>query len=150
VVEGMLERVAERVPLIPGAREAIERIAARWPLAIASSADRPVIEAVLRESGLDRFVQVVVSSGETGRGKPAPDVYLAAAAELGVPARACVAVEDSTNGMLSAKAAGMALIAIPNPSTPVDEGALAQADVVLTAITELTPAVVERAYAAAR
>jgi HAD superfamily hydrolase (TIGR01509 family) len=150
VVDGMLGRIAEGVPLLPGAREAITAIAERWPVAIASSADRPVIEAVLRETELESFVDVVVSSGETGRGKPAPDVYLAAAEQLGVAPQAAVAIEDSGNGMLSAKAAEMALIAIPNPNTAVDDSALAQADVVLSSIAELTPEAVERAHAAVR
>jgi HAD superfamily hydrolase (TIGR01509 family) len=145
VVDAMLDRIAAGVPLIDGAREAVTEIASRWPLALASSADRPVIEAVLRTSGLAPFFRAVVSSEEAGRGKPAPDVYLAAAARLGVSAAAAVAVEDSGNGMRAAKAAGMSLVAIPNPYTAVDGEALALADVVLGSISELTPAAVEDA-----
>jgi len=143
VVEGVLQRLAEAVPLIAGAHKAVTAIAARWPVGLASSADRPVIDAVLEAAGLDNVVRVSVSSDEAGAGKPAPDVYLAAAARLGVAAQAAVAIEDSANGMRSAKAAGMRLIAIPNQHAPVDDGVLRIADVVLAAITELTPATVE-------
>jgi HAD superfamily hydrolase (TIGR01509 family) len=145
VVEQMLRRLGSGVPALPGAREAVEAIAARWPLALASSADRPVIEAVLAATGLDGFFQVVVSSGEAGRGKPAPDVYLAAADRLGFEPTSMVAVEDSRNGMRSARDAGMGVVAIVNPSTPVDDAALAAADVVLHSATELTPQVIEDA-----
>jgi beta-phosphoglucomutase-like phosphatase (HAD superfamily) len=88
-----------------------------------------------------------VSSVEAGRGKPAPDVYLAAAADLRVPAAAAAAVEDSANGMLAALAAGMALIAIPNPPGAVDGEVLARAGIVLDAVADLTPAAVEAAHA---
>jgi beta-phosphoglucomutase-like phosphatase (HAD superfamily) len=84
-----------------------------------------------------------VSSQEVPRGKPAPDVYLEAARRLDVDAARCAAVEDSHNGIRSAKAAGMRVIAVPNPHFPPDEEAVAQADVVLETIADLTPAVVE-------
>jgi HAD superfamily hydrolase (TIGR01509 family) len=145
VVDPMLQHIAAGVPLLDGARAAVTGLADRWPLGLASSADRPVIEAVLEATGLAPLFQVVVASDEVGRGKPAPDVYLAAAERLGVSPDDAVAIEDSGNGMLAAKAAGMALIAIPRPHTPVDPAVLGRADVVLDAIGELTPAAVERA-----
>jgi HAD superfamily hydrolase (TIGR01509 family) len=147
VVARMLARLRDGAPLLPGASEAVKRIAGRWPLALASSADRPVIEAVLDTAGLAGFFKVVVASDEVGRGKPAPDVYLAAAERLGVDPGVVVAIEDSPNGMRSVKAAGMALIAIPNPVTDVGDDVLATADVVLQSVSELTPEVVERALA---
>jgi HAD superfamily hydrolase (TIGR01509 family) len=150
VVDGMLRRLEADVPVIAGARDAVTAIAARWPLALASSADRPVIEAALQSAGLAQLFDVIVPSEAAGRGKPAPDVYLAAAAGLGVQPDAAVAIEDSANGMRSAKAAGMGLIAIPNPHTAVDPAALALADVLLDTITELNPETVERAGAAGR
>jgi beta-phosphoglucomutase-like phosphatase (HAD superfamily) len=143
VVDGVLRRLADGVPLIAGAGDAVRAIAAHWPVGLASSADRPVIDAVLEHTGLADVIRVSVSSDEAGAGKPAPDVYLAAAAGLGVKAETAVAIEDSANGMRAAKAAGMGLIAIPNPHAPLDDGALAIADVVLDSIAELTPAVVE-------
>jgi HAD superfamily hydrolase (TIGR01509 family) len=145
VVDGMLRRIRAGVPLLPGARDAVEALAGRWPLGLASSADRPVIEAVLETTGLAPFFKVSVSSDEAGRGKPAPDVYLAAAERLGVAPATAVAIEDSGNGMRAAKAAGMGLIAIPMPHTPVDPDVLATADVVLGSIAELAPETVERA-----
>jgi HAD superfamily hydrolase (TIGR01509 family) len=143
VVRRMIARYRERLPLIPGAREAVERLAARWPLAVASSSNRELIDAALELSGLASFFRVTVSSEEVARGKPAPDVYLEAARQLGVEAERCAAVEDSHNGIRSARAAGMRVVAIPNPSFPPDEEALAEADTVLQSIDELTPEVVE-------
>jgi HAD superfamily hydrolase (TIGR01509 family) len=131
------------VPLIPGAVEAVKRLAARWPLGLASSSNREVIDFVLEASGLARSFAATVSSEEVSRGKPAPDVYLAAARRLGVEPARCAAVEDSENGISSAKAAGMRTIAIPNPRYPPAEDALAQADLVLDSVDELTAEVVE-------
>jgi HAD superfamily hydrolase (TIGR01509 family) len=132
----------EELPLIDGAPEAVDRLAVRWPLAIASSSNRPIIDLVLELSGLGRYFRVTVSSEEVPRGKPAPDVYLEAVRRLGTDPARTVAIEDSQNGILSAKAAGMRVVAIPNPRYPPDEEALARADVVLRTISELTPAVV--------
>ena len=138
IVRLMEARYREELPLIPGARGAVERLAARWPLGLASSSNRPLIDAALELAGLDGFFQATVSSEEVARGKPAPDVYLEAARRLGVPAERCVAVEDSHSGIRSAKAAGMHAIAIPNPSFPPGEEALALADLVLDSIADLT------------
>jgi HAD superfamily hydrolase (TIGR01509 family) len=137
IVERMLERYGEAPPLVPGAVAAVRRIAARWPLAIASSSNPELIEVVVRAAGLDDVFRVAVSSQEVPRGKPAPDVYLEAARRLGVDPHDCGAVEDSHNGILSAKAAGMRVVAVPNPHFPPDEEATAAADVVLGSIGEL-------------
>ena len=145
VVRRMIARYRERLPLVPGAREAVRRLAARWPLALASSSNRPIIEAALELGGLARFFRATVSSEEVTRGKPAPDVYLEAAQRLGVEPARCAAIEDSASGIRSAKAAGMRVVAIPNPSYPPDEAALAEADAVLRSIAELTPDAVSRA-----
>ena len=144
IVERMLERYGEAPPLIPGAVEAVRRCAARWPLAVASSSNPELIEVVLDAAGLHDAIPVVVSSQEVARGKPAPDVYLEAARRLEVEPHACAAVEDSHNGIRSANAAGLRVIAIPNPHFPPDAEALAHADVVLRSIAELTPEVIER------
>jgi HAD superfamily hydrolase (TIGR01509 family) len=145
VVRRMLAAYREHLPLIPGAYEAVQRLAARCPLGLASSSNRPLIEAVLVLSGLARFFAVTVSSEEVAHGKPAPDVYLEAARRLEVAPGACAAVEDSHGGIRSAKAAGMRVIAIPNPSYPPDDEALALADVVVRALDELTPELVDAA-----
>jgi HAD superfamily hydrolase (TIGR01509 family) len=143
VVRRLLARYAEALPLLPGAVDAVRRLAARWPLAVASSSNREVIEGALEAAGIAPLFQVTVSSEEVARGKPAPDVYLETARRLGVGATHCAAVEDSTNGVRSAHAAGMRVIAIPNRQFPPSADALALADVVLPSIEELTPDVVE-------
>ena len=145
VVRRMEARYRERLPLIGGAREAVERLAARWPLGLASSSNRPLIDAVLELSGLAELFQATVSSEEVAGGKPAPDVYLEAAERLGVDPARCAAVEDSHSGIRSARAAGMRVIAIPNARFPPDEAALAEADVVLASLAELRPEVVDPA-----
>ena len=138
VVRRLLERYRESLPLLPGAVEAVERLAEAWPLGVASSSNREVIDAVLDEAGLAGFFRATVSSEEVERGKPAPDVYLEAARRLGVEANTCAAVEDSRNGIHSARAAGMRVIAIPNPHYPPSDDVLAEADVVLHSLDELT------------
>jgi HAD superfamily hydrolase (TIGR01509 family) len=145
VVRRMEARYRERLPLIEGAQEAVQRLAALWPLGLASSSNRPLIDAVLELSGLAQFFQATVSSEEVAGGKPAPDVYLEAAARLGVDPVRCAAVEDSHSGIRSARAAGMRVVAIPNASFPPDEEALAEADVVLASLAELRPEVVDPA-----
>ena len=139
VVGLMLDAYAEHLPLVPGAVDAVKRVAARYPLALASSSNRPLIDAVLELAGLTACFRVTVSSEEVPRGKPAPDVYLEAARRLGVPAGRCAAVEDSHSGLRSAKAAGLRVVAFPNPSYPPGEEALAHADVVIRSLDELTP-----------
>jgi HAD superfamily hydrolase (TIGR01509 family) len=142
VVRRLEARYRKDLPLLPGAREAVERLAARWPLGLASSSNRELIDLVLDVSGLAPFFRVTVSSEEVPRGKPAPDVYLDAARRLGVAPDHCAAVEDSRNGIRSAEAAGMRVVAIPNPHFPPGEESLALADVTLGSLTELTPATV--------
>ncbi|HEX4525429.1 MAG TPA: HAD family phosphatase [Gaiellaceae bacterium] len=139
IVARMLERYGAAPPLIDGAVEAVRRAAARWPLAIASSSNPELIDVVLRTAGLSELFPVAVSSQEVARGKPSPDVYIEAARRLGVEPAHCAAVEDSHNGIRSAKAAGMRVVAVPNPHFPPDAEALAQADAVVQSVAELTP-----------
>ena len=143
VVRRMGARYRAALPLLPGARAAVERLAARWPLGLASSSNRPLIDLVLDVSCLARFFRVTVSSEEVARGKPAPDVFLEAARRLGVAPERCAVVEDSANGIRAGRAAGMRVVAIPNPHFPPGEEALAAADVVLRSLEELTPEAVE-------
>jgi HAD superfamily hydrolase (TIGR01509 family) len=143
VVRRMMARYRERLPLIDGAVEAVERLAARWPLGLASSSNRELIDLALEVSTLAQRFRVTVSSEEVARGKPAPDVYLEAARRLGVDPAACAAIEDSRSGILSARAAGMRVIAIPNRHFPPGEEALVAANVVLDSLAELTPEAVE-------
>src|SRR5262252_10710670 len=143
-VANLLEQYRRKLPLIPGALEAVRRIGRRWPLALASSAGRPVIDTVLAIAGLQHEFQVTVSSEEVPRGKPAPDVYLEAALRLGQPPRACAAVEDSANGIRSAVAAGLRVVAVPNPDYPPPASILAEAQVVIRSLAELTGELVEQ------
>jgi HAD superfamily hydrolase (TIGR01509 family) len=131
------------LPLMKGAVEAVERLAQHWPLAVASSSNREIIELVLKMAGLSRHFAALLSSEEVPRGKPAPDVYLEAAHRLGADPTHCVAVEDSQNGVLSAKAAGMRVIAVPNKRYPPEKTALAVASTVLDSLVDLTPDVVK-------
>jgi HAD superfamily hydrolase (TIGR01509 family) len=143
VVRRLEATYREELPLIDGATEAVARLAERWHLAVASSSNREIIDLVLGLSGLDRFFRATVSSEEVARGKPSPDVYLEAARRLGADPGRSAAVEDSRNGILSAKAAGMRVVAIPNTRFPPDEEALAAADTVIPSINDLTPDTVE-------
>jgi HAD superfamily hydrolase (TIGR01509 family) len=142
VVRRMEARYREELPLLPGAVEAVEQLAERWPLGLASSSNRELIDLALELSGLERSFRVTVSSEEVARGKPAPDVYLEASKRLGFPPVRCAAIEDSHNGIRAAKAAGMRVVAIPNPHFPPGPEALALADVTLGSLLELSPATV--------
>jgi HAD superfamily hydrolase (TIGR01509 family) len=143
VVKRVGERYAQHLPLIDGAVEAVQRLAQRWPLGLASSANREIIDEVLELTGLKDAFAATVSSEEVAQGKPAPDVYLEAARRLGVDPKNAAAVEDSTNGLLSAHAAGLTVIAIPNREFPPTPEALAAADVVLDSLNHLTPEAIE-------
>jgi HAD superfamily hydrolase (TIGR01509 family) len=145
VVERMLARYSEHLPLIDGAVDAVKRLAAHWPLGVASSSNRQLIDRVLEVSGLAPYFEATVSSEEVEHGKPAPDVYLEAARRLGVEATRSAAIEDSASGIQSAHAAGMHVVAIPNRAFPPPAAVLALADVVLESIEELDPAVVTEA-----
>jgi HAD superfamily hydrolase (TIGR01509 family) len=137
VVERLETVYRDHLRLMPGAREAVDRVGARWPLGVASSANKPLIELALELSGLRGHFSAVVSSEEVARGKPAPDVYVEAARRLGVEPSDCAAVEDSTNGLLSARAAGMYVIAVPDARYPPSAEALAAADEVLDSLGAL-------------
>jgi HAD superfamily hydrolase (TIGR01509 family) len=143
VVARMLEAYRRELPLLPGAEEAVRRTAAAFPVALASSSNREVFEAVLELAGLTGCFRATVSSEEVERGKPAPDVYLEAARRLGIAADRCAAVEDSHAGIRSASSAGMRVVAIPNASYPPDEEALALADLTLQSLDQLTPERIE-------
>jgi HAD superfamily hydrolase (TIGR01509 family) len=145
VVARLLEGYEHEVPLLPGAVDAVRRLAARWLLGLASSANRPVIDRVLELAGIAECFTATVSSEEVARGKPSPDVYLEAAARLGVdPARAA-AVEDSGNGLRAAAAAGMLVVALPNREFPPEPDALALADLVIDSLDQLTPEAISAA-----
>jgi HAD superfamily hydrolase (TIGR01509 family) len=142
VIERMRARYRDRVPLMPGAAGAVRRLAEVWPLGLASSSPPVLIDAVLTSAGLREDFQSVLSTEQVTRGKPAPDVYQAVAAQLGFAPGRCVAVEDSSNGLRSAVSAGFEVIAVPHPRYPPDPGALRAASRVLASLTELTPGII--------
>ena len=139
-VVARLERLyRERLPLVDGAVAAVRRIGSRWPLAIASSSNRPLIDLFVELTGTADLFRATVSSVEVAAGKPAPDVYLEAARRLGAAPPSCAAIEDSENGIKSAHAAGLRVIAIPNPHFPPAGDALALADEILPNLDAVRP-----------
>ena len=143
VVHRMEQSYRAELPLVPGAAESVRALHRRWPLGLASSSNREIINLVLDLAGLTDAFTATVSSEEVERGKPAPDVYLEAALRVGVHANRCTAVEDSSNGLRAAAGAGMAVIAVPNPHYPPDADALALASARVTTVGEVTPELVE-------
>ena len=144
VVDAMAAGYRAELPLLPGAREAVTALAPSYRLAVASSANRELIVLVLELAEISQHFEAVVSSEEVARGKPAPDVYLEAARRLGVSPSACVAVEDSSSGLRSAHAAGMAVVAVPNQAFPPEADALALASEVVERAGDITPELVAR------
>ncbi len=138
VIDQMKARYAERVPFMPGAVDAVRRLAARWPLGLASSSPPVLIGAVLDGAGLRECFAVTMSTEEVAHGKPAPDIYLAVTGRLGHRPQQCAAVEDSANGLRSAAAAGLRVIAVPHPRYPPGADALRLAALVLPSLTGLT------------
>jgi HAD superfamily hydrolase (TIGR01509 family) len=145
VVERMEDRYRQQLPLVDGAAGSVRRLAGRWPLGLASSSNRPLIDLALELMGVAELFRATVSSEEVDRGKPAPDVYLEAARRLGVSPENAIAVEDSASGIRSAKAAGMGVVAIPNAHFPPPQEVLDLADVRLESLGALTPDAVESA-----
>jgi len=134
----------QRLPLLDGAVQAVERMAKHFRLGLASSSNRPIIELVLELAAIAGFFEVTVSSEEVEHGKPAPDVYLETLRQMAVAPSQAAAVEDSTNGLLAARAAGMLVIAVPNPVFPPRADALAAAGIVIASLAELTPDLILR------
>jgi HAD superfamily hydrolase (TIGR01509 family) len=142
VVRRMHESYEDGLPLLPGALETVRALAARWPLGLASSSNREIIDVFLERSGVGDLFGATVSSEQVTRGKPAPDVYLETARRLDADPRACVAIEDSANGLRAAHAAGMPVIAAPNPHYPPGDDALALAAAVVDGVGDVTPELV--------
>ena len=138
VVGAMARRYTEHLPLLPGAVDAVLRMASRWPVGLASSAPRALIETVIDATSLRPVFGAVMSTEEVSRGKPAPDIYLAVAGQLDKPPAVCAAVEDSSNGLRAAAAAGCEVIAVPRPEYPPADDAIRAARLVLTSLDELT------------
>lgn len=143
VIDRMAAQYEARLPLLPGAVEVVERLGRRWPLGLASSSPRRLIDTVLESAGLAHWFQVSVSTEQVTAGKPSPAVYQTAAQRLGVRSQEAIAIEDSTNGLRSAAAAGLGVLAVPNAAYPPSEDALTLADVVVHSLDEITEELVE-------
>jgi HAD superfamily hydrolase (TIGR01509 family) len=139
VLELLQASYREELPLVPGADDAVRRLAGRWPLVVASSSPREIIELVVGLAGFEDAFGAVISSAEVTRGKPAPDVYLRACELLGSSPSATAAIEDSGPGVESAHAAGMPVVLIPGAEFPPGQQVLDAADLVLDSISELDP-----------
>jgi HAD superfamily hydrolase (TIGR01509 family) len=138
VIDRMSAGYRDHVPLLPGAVGAVRRMAQRWPVGLASSSPPALINAALDGAGLAGLFAAVVSTEQVAHGKPAPDVYLTVLDRLGFGPQRCAAVEDSSNGLRSAAAAGLHVIAVPHHRYPPDEAALRAAGLVLTGLADLT------------
>jgi beta-phosphoglucomutase-like phosphatase (HAD superfamily) len=138
VVGGVVARYRDRpAPAIPGAIEAARGLVAGRRAAIASGAHPAILAAAVAALGIAHLVEVVVSADEVPAGKPAPDVYLLAAGRLGVEPARTVAVEDSLNGVLAARAAGMRVVLVPNGHISPAPGAREAADLVVDHLAAL-------------
>ncbi len=140
VVAGVVARFRSgAVAVVPGAPEAVRRIAARYPVAIASSSPREVIAAALELLGLEGVFGATVSADEVGLGKPAPDVYRLAARRLGTDAERCLVIEDSTNGVLAGRAAGAFVVLVPSEAVAPAAAAFEAADLVVAHLRDVDP-----------
>jgi HAD superfamily hydrolase (TIGR01509 family) len=144
VLVRMAQRYRDALPLIPGSVEAVRRLGSRFTLGLASSSARILIDQVLATADLAGAFQVTLSTEEVPRGKPAPDVYLAAVEKLGLTPAVCAAVEDSSNGLRAAGAAGLAVVAVPHGVYPPAADALAMASLVINDLSELTVEAIDR------
>lgn len=142
-IDAMALRYAVHLPTLPGAVEAVRRLSEHWTLGLASSSPRRLIDSSLAALGLTEYFRATVSTEEVPRGKPAPDGYLRACELLGVDPAASVAIEDSSNGLRAAAAAGMAVVAVPRPEFPPAADALAVADIVVEGLDEVTVELVQ-------
>jgi HAD superfamily hydrolase (TIGR01509 family) len=149
VVDAMARGYRDDLPLLPGATDAVRALAGRWTLGVASSSNAELVELVLELARIGDCFAALVSSEEVARGKPAPDVYLEAARRLGARPQRCVAIEDSANGLRSAAAAGMVVVAVPNPGYPPDDDALALAAAAVPAVAQVTPRLIAEVAAGA-
>jgi HAD superfamily hydrolase (TIGR01509 family) len=139
IVASMREIYGQGIPYKPGAVRAVAKAAARFPLGLASGSERSLIDIVIADAPMAGKFKAVVCTDDMARGKPAPDVYLECARQLGVDPAACVCLEDSGTGIEAGRAAGMKVIAVPDPRFPPLPKALSLADVVLTSLEEFEP-----------
>jgi HAD superfamily hydrolase (TIGR01509 family) len=134
----MVAHYEARLPVLPGAVEAVHIAASGYPVALASGSPTELIDKVMSLTGLDKVFKTIVYGDTISRGKPAPDIYLEAARRLDVSPTTCLGIEDSANGIRSLKAAGMKAIAVPSPEYPLTKEILNLADRVLPTLEEFS------------
>lgn len=142
-IDAMAERYRQGVPVMTGAVDAVRRMSEGRTLALASSSPRRLIDTVLAELGITDLFAATVSTEEVDAGKPAPDGYLRACELAGIDPARGVAVEDSSNGIRSAHAAGLAVVVVPTAFHPPSPDAAALAAATIDTLDELTPDLVE-------
>jgi HAD superfamily hydrolase (TIGR01509 family) len=143
IIDQMVSLYKKRIPFLKGAIEAVHLVAKRYPLGLASGSPRRLINTVTSHPDLKNRFQVIISSDQVAQGKPAPDVYLAVAEALGAAHGRCVCLEDSGNGILAGKNAGMKVIAVPDARFPPADEVLGQADLVLDSLSQLRLELIE-------
>ena len=144
IIAGVIAHVLAEGEPMPGVMDALATVYdAGLPIAIASSSSEELIRAVMRRLGIERYITAICSADDEAEGKPHPAVYLTAARRLGIPPEECLALEDSPNGVLAAKAAGMYCIAVPDRFLAGDPR-MDEADLRLDSLEKLTPALLNR------
>jgi len=138
IVSDMQAVYRRQIPFMPGAIQAVRLAASHYPTGLASGSERRLIETVVNDAALLGQFQAVVCSDKLARGKPAPDIYLETARQLGLSPEACLCVEDSSNGILAGKAAGMKVIAVPDGRFQPNREVIRQADIVLKSLDEFS------------
>jgi HAD superfamily hydrolase (TIGR01509 family) len=143
IMDQMVAHYEQHIPFLEGAIEAVHLVAKRYPIGLASGSPRRLIDSVTRHPDLKGCFGAIISSDQVAQGKPAPDVYLRAAATLGADPHNCVCLEDSGNGIQAGKNAGMKVIAVPDARFPPEDEVLGQADLTLSSLTQLRLELIE-------
>ena len=138
IINTMRDLYRKKVPYLSGAIDAVNLASNYCPTGLASGSPRSLINTVTSDVNLKDKFQVILSGDEFSKGKPSPDIYLAAAAALGVKPEYCICLEDSGNGIIAGKNAGMKVIAVPDPRFSPSEEKLKRSDMVLKSLTEFS------------
>lgn len=138
IISNMRQIYSERIPFLPGALETVTLASSNYPTGLASGSPQGLIDTVTSDPGLQGKFQVILSGDNFEKGKPAPDIYLAAAKHLQVEPEKCVCLEDSGNGILAGKNAGMKVIAVPDPRFMPSQEKLGQADLILSSLQDFS------------
>lgn len=134
ILDNMKQIYSRNIPFLPGATEAVSLSNSHYPTGLASGSPRSLIDTVINSPPFNNKFEVALSGDMFSKGKPSPDIYLEAARCLGIPPEHCVCLEDSGNGILAGKNAGMKVIAVPDPRFMPSEKKLKNADIVLDSL----------------